>query len=388
MRRIRPILAVVVAVVVLALVGVVGWRLYPRLAADRHEARPASAAPAALNGTVLRFEPGAPQLSYLKIQVAEVAPEPLIEPLTGRIAYDDNRTARVSSPIDGRVSRIEVQLGQKVTRGTVLAWLDAPDYAQAVADLRRDEIEVKQRQLVFERAKLLFDGEVMPRKEFEAAEADLREAEVELARARKRVEALGQDGLSARGEFALRAPLAGVVTERAINPGTQAGPDTGKPLFVISDPDRLWVAVDLPEHNLGVLAAGQRVSVEADAYPGKMFEATVVNVGDVLDAATRRVQVRCALDNPGRLLKPEMYARVTPLAASGAQLVRLPNAALVTVGVESYAFVEREPGVLERRKVVTALQGRDFSFLRDGIAPGERVVVSGALLLNAELQGN
>jgi membrane fusion protein, heavy metal efflux system len=194
--------------------------------------------------------------------------------------------------------------------------------------------------------------------------------------------------LSDNGEFALRAPVAGVVTERVINPGTQVGPDTTKPLFVISDPAQLWVSVDLPEHNLGVLKTGQTVTVEVDAFPDKTFEATIVNVGDVLDAATRRVQVRAALDNPGRLLKPEMYARVTPLAASGAKLVRVPNAALVTVGVTSYGFVEREPGVLERRKVVTAMQGREFTYLRDGIVPGERIVVSGALLLNSELQGN
>ncbi len=383
-RLLRPILAIVAV----ALIAGAGWWTWTRLFAEKHEPRPAPAAPAALNGTILRFETGSPQLSYLKIQPAEVFPEPLIEALTGRIAYDDNRTARVSSPIAGRVSSIEVQLGQKVAKGAVLAWLDAPDYAQAVADLKHDEIEMKQRQLVFERAKLLFEGEVMPRKEFEAAETDLREAEVELARARKRLDALGQGRLSDRSEFALRAPLSGVVTERAINPGTQAGPDTTRPLFVISDPDRLWVAADLPEHNLGVIEQGQKVTVEVDAYPGKTFEATVVNVGDVLDATTRRVQVRCALDNPEHLLKPEMYARVTPLAASGQKLVRVPNAALVTVGVTSYAFVEREPGVLERRKVVTALQGRDFSYLRDGIAPGERVVVSGALLLNSELQGN
>jgi membrane fusion protein, heavy metal efflux system len=377
-----------IVVVSLAVLGAIGWRLYPRLTPEKHEPRPMSSAPAALNGTVLRFEAGAPQLSYLKIQVAEVFPEPLIEPLTGRIAYDDNRTARVSSPVAGRVSRIEAQLGQKVAKGAVLAWLDAPDHAQAVADMKRAEFEVKQRKLVFDRAKLLFEGEVMPRKEFEAAETDLRESEVELARARKRLQALGQAGLSDTGEFALRAPVAGVVTERVINPGTQVGPDATKPLFVISDPAQLWVSVDLPEHNLGVLKAGQKVTVEVDAFPDKIFEATIVNVGEVLDAATRRVQVRAALDNAGRLLKPEMYARVTPLAASGQKLVRVPNAALVTVGVTGYAFVEREPGVLERRKVVTAMQGRDFTYLRDGIVPGERIVVSGALLLNSELQGN
>ena len=121
---------------------------------------------------------------------------------------------------------------------------------------------------------------------------------------------------------------------------------------------------------------------------GKTFVAAVENVGAVLDPATRRVQVRCALENPGHLLKPAMYARVTPLADSGEKRVRIPNGALVTVGVTNYAFVERETGVLERRKVITTLQGREFTYLKDGIAPGERVVVSGALLLNSELQGN
>lgn len=378
----------VAGLVVLGLLGAVAWWLYPRVIAEHHEVRPVPAEPAALNGTVLRFEAGAPQLSYLKVQAAEEFPEPLIEALTGRITYDDNRTARVSAPISGRVARIEVQFGQKVARGAVLAWLDAPDFAQAVADLKRDEIEVKQRQLVYDRAKLLFDGEVMARKEFEAAETDLREAEVELGRARKRLDVLAPGGASESGELALRTPVAGVVTERAINPGAQVGPDTDKPLFVISDPERLWALVDVPEQHLGVLHAGQLVRIEVDAYAGKSFDATVVSIGEVLDAATRRVQVRCALDNPERLLKPEMYVRVTPLAGSGQKRVRIPNAALVTVGVSSYAFVEREPGVLERRKVAIAQQGREYSYLKDGIAPGERVVVSGALLLNSELQGN
>ncbi len=384
MKHVRRI----IAAVAVAGLSAAGWALYPGFEVGKREPRPAPAAPAALNGTMLRFEAGAPQLSYLKIQMAEAFPEPLVEALAGRIAYDDNRTARVSAPLAGRVTRIEVQLGQKVTRGTVLAWLDAPDYAQAVADLHHDEIEVKQRHLVFDREQLLFEGEVVPRKEFESAEADLREAEVELARARKRLEALGQGPSTTNGEFALRAPIAGVVTERAINPGTQVRPETDKPLFVLSDPDRLWVVVDVPEQNISVLKVGQSVTVEVDAYAGRSFVAAVENIGEVLDPTTRRVQVRCALANPDHLLKPEMYARVTPLADSGELRVRIPNAALVTVGVASYAFVEREVGVLERRKVITALQGREFTYLKDGIAPGERVVVSGALLLNAELQGN
>lgn len=356
--------------------------------AERPESRPAPSAPSATNGNTLRFQAGAPQLAFLKITPVELAPEPLVEALPGRIAYDENSTARVGPPVAGRVARILVALGDRVAKGTPLAIIDSPDFSQALADRKRDELELKQKRQAYERARLLFDGGVSPRKEMEAAETDMKEAEVELGRAQRRLAALGQSGDERDGEFVLRAPVAGLVTERSINPGTLVGPDTGQPLFVISDPARLRVIVDVPEQRLGVLRPGQEATVEVDAYPGRAFSATLVHVGDVLDPATRRVQVRGDVDNTDRLLKPEMYARVTPLAGGAAKRPRVPNGAVVTAGVTSYVFVERDPGTFERRAVTVSAQGREFTYVKDGLNPGDRVVAAGALLLNSELQAN
>ena len=347
--------------------------------------RPTAAAPSAVSGSVLRFQPGAPQLAFIRTEAAAVEPEPLIEALNGRLVYDENRTARIGAPIAGRVAGIEVQLGAQVRKGQTLATIDSPEYALALADVRRAELEVRQKRQVFERVRLLYEGEVMPRKEFEAAETDLKEAEVELSRAHKRVETLGQGSTGVGGRLALRAPLDGVVTERAISPGTLVGPDAARPLFVVSDPAHLWVIVEVPEQQLGAVDEGQAVTVEVDAYPGRTFPAKVIHVSDVLDPDTRRVQMRCAIDNPDRLLKPEMFVRATPMAKDATRRVRVPTSAIVTAGVTSYVFVEQAEGVLERRKVTISMQGRERTWLKDGLAEGERVVVSGALLLNSEL---
>ncbi|MFO1318030.1 MAG: efflux RND transporter periplasmic adaptor subunit [Burkholderiales bacterium] len=368
-------------------VAAAGTVIGPRLLREPHEERPVPSAPAATNGTQLRFPAGAPQLAFIRTESAGLAPEALTEALPGRLAYDENATARVTAPIVGRVASIAVQLGDHVAKGATLAVLDAPDFTQALADIKRDELEVKQKRSSFERARMLYQGEVLSRKEFEVAETDLREAEVDLARARQRVESLGQGGADAGGHLVLRAPVAGIVTERAINPGTQVGPDADKPLFVVSDPTRLRVLIDLPETQLAAARAGVDVVVTADAYPSKSFTARIDHVSDVLDPSTRRVQARGRIANPDRLLKPEMYVRVTPVAGAGQQRVRLPNTAVVTAGVKSFVFVETERGVFERRVVVPSFQGREFVFLKDGVAAGERVVVSGALLLNSELQG-
>lgn len=370
---------------VVALVAAAGYGMVAYLKPHGAESA-APSVPAQVGGKTLRFSAGAPQLSYLRITPVQALPVPLLEPLHGRIAYDDNVTAKVFSPINGRVTKIAAQAGDTVKAGQPLLWLDSPDYAQALADLRKAEADRRMKSLALDRAKLLFGGEAIARKDLEAAEDDAAQAAAEADRARARLKNLTPD-LAAGGAFALRAPLAGIVTERQANPGTEVRSDAPNPLYVVSDPTRLWAVAELPEKDLGKIKAGQEVSVEVDAFPGERFPAKVAAVGDVLDPATRRVTVRCQLPNDKRLLKPEMYARITP-SADGTSLPRVPNTALVTEGLYTYLFVETSPGVLERRRVELAYRGMNDSYVKAGLNPEERVVTAGALLLNSELAGN
>ncbi|MGZ5118245.1 MAG: efflux RND transporter periplasmic adaptor subunit, partial [Burkholderiales bacterium] len=175
------------------------------------------------------------------------------------------------------------------------------------------------------------------------------------------------------------------VADRQVNPGAEVRPDAQNPLFVITDPKRVWVMIDLPERYLGKVAVGQVVSVEVDAYKGIDLNGRIASIGQVLDPATRRVQVRCVVENQKQLLKPEMFARVTPLSEERQKRVRIPNSALVSEGLYSFVFVEKEPGVFEKRRIELGLQGRDESFVKSGLSEGERVVTGGALLLQSEL---
>jgi membrane fusion protein, heavy metal efflux system len=336
----------------------------------------------------IRFPENAPQLTFLQIKPVEEYPEPLVEPLNGRITYDDNRTARVFAPISGRVVRIAADAGRGIKAGEELLTLDAPDYAQATADFAKANADLQHKQLVVDRDRGLLASSGISAKDAESAEADFQQAEAEAKRAEARLHNL-QNSLSlTNGKFVLRAPISGIVSERQVNAGSEVRNDASNPLFVITDPGHLWVQIDLPERYLDKVKINQPVSLEVDAYPGTAFLGRVAVIGEALDPVTRRIQVRAEIQDATHRLKPEMFVRVTPVADKNANMPRIANTALFTQGLHSYVFVEQSPGVLQRRQVTLGLQDHEYSYVKEGLHAGERVVTTGALLLNSELAGN
>jgi cobalt-zinc-cadmium efflux system membrane fusion protein len=336
----------------------------------------------------IAFEAHAPQLSSLRVSAVTAIALPVSEPLNGRIAYDENLTARVSSPIAGRVTSLRAEPGDQARRGTVLATIDAPDMAAAEADWRKAQADETHKQLAFDRAHDLYQGEVLALKDLESAKADLAQAKAETRRTTLRMKNLNANGQE-QGGYNLRAPIAGMVADRQVNPGQEVRPDLPAPLFVVSDLHHLWVIVDVPERSATMLRSGQRATIESDALPGERFDARIERVGLVLDPATRRVQVRCALSNPAMKLKPEMFVRVSFQSDAGARkAIALPNTSLFADGLYDAVFVERAPGTFARRRVRVALRGHDVSYIDEGLASGEKVVTEGAFLLNAEVASN
>lgn len=332
---------------------------------------------------IVKYPPGAPQLSSLKIAAVEEFPLPVSAPANARVAYDENVTARISSSIAGRVVGIEAEIGDLVKRHAILAKIDSPDFASADADWRKAQADELRKKLASERAKDLFDHEVLARKDLESAQADYLQAAAETRRASLRMKNLHASGQE-DGIFALRSPIDGMVADRQLNPGLEVRPDLPNPLFVITDIRHLWAIADVPEGNAADIKPGQEVVIESDAFPGQQFPARVDRVGVALDPNTRRVQVRVALPNPDARLKPEMFVRISFVADGKRKAARVQNTALFVDGLHTYAFIEKEPGTFEKRRVSVALRDARYSYLQQGVTAGEHIVSEGALLLNSE----
>jgi len=377
-------ISTVAMVLVVAGVGAAGWWFMQQRTAEP----PAPPAQPAQEPGVVTFPKGAPQLTSLSIAAMGTFPVPLAEPLNGRIAFDESYTARISAPISGRVLELRAQLGDSVAAGAALVVIDAPDLGAAQADLAKAKADENRKELSLRRAKELFTGEVLPRKDLEGSEADLAQAKAETERAALRLANLNPRHAPLAGQrMSLVSPISGVVADRKANPGMEVRPDLADPLFVVTDLKRVQVVVDLPEQHLAKVVVGQPVSVEVEAWSDHVFKGRVERIAPAVDPVTRRIQVRCTVDNAEAKLRPEMYARVRLLADAQKVAVRIPNSALITDGLYSFVFIERSEGVYVKSKVELAVQDRDFSYVASGITPEKRVVVRGALLLNSELSG-
>ncbi|HTD02229.1 efflux RND transporter periplasmic adaptor subunit [Undibacterium sp.] len=352
------------------------------------EAKPVSAAKDRPQPGIVKFALNSAQLSSLKISAIEEIPLPVSDMVNGRITYDENVTSRISSPILGRVIALHTEIGEKVRRGAVLADIDSPDLSTADADWRKAQADELKKKLAYDRAKILFDGDVLARKDYESAEADYMQSRAETRRAQLRMKNLNASG-NEDGRFGLRSPIAGIVADKQINPGLEVRPDLPNPLFTVTDLSRLWVIVDVPEQSAAQIHAGQIVSIETDAYPDQRFNGKVALVGLALDPVTRRIQVRCAVKNDDGRLKPEMFARISFLADDSAKkAAQIPNTSIFVEGAYNYVFVETQPGTFERRRINVKIKGYEKSFVDTGLANGEKIVTEGAFLLNAEAAGN
>ena len=356
-------------------------------------------APAAkVEGETLIFAPTSPALAGISVETVSAS---VATPATlnGRLVWDEDVTVRVFAPFSGRVERVLAQGSQAVAAGDTLALIASPDYAQAQADAAKAESDFALAERTLTRVRALHEVGASAQKDVQSAEADLARATSERDRAAATLRMRGGPSVDGETTFALKSPIAGIVVEKNLNPGQEVradqmlanAPQFVAPLFVVSDPRRLWVVVDANEHDLAALTLGAALTVRSPAGDGRAFPGKVDWIADSLDPVTRMVRVRGRVENPDRLLKAEMFVTVEFMSPAPTEGVDVTTSAVFIKGEKSFVYVEDGPGKFTRRSVVSGPQHGLKMVIAQGVRPGERVVIGGSLLLDeirADLGGS
>ena len=354
-----------------------------------------STTPAApkVDGDSVTFPPGSKLIDALSVAPTEPDTN-AVTPITGRLTWSDDATVRIYTPVAGRVLRIVAQEGQKVDAGTPLAYIDAPDVGQSQSDAMKAQSDVALAEKVIARDQDLLAHGAAAQKDVEADQADLDSKKAELQRAQAALAHYGGTLGQINNEYVLKSPIAGTIVEKNINPGQQLRDDlilaniqqAYQPLFVVSDPDKLWLFLDVSEGDQAKVHAGQQLVLHTRAYPDKDFHGVLDVVGEELDPTTRTLKVRASVDNPDHLLRAEMYvtAELKDLSSGG---VTIPAKATFRKDDKIYVFVEQVPGAYQRKEVTPGTEDNGRVAISTDLNNGDRVVVEGALSLEQVIEG-
>ena len=319
-----------------------------------------------------------------RVSVEPAAARPISTQLVtpGIVESDPAVTAAVLAPLAGRLEALPVELGQRVSRGQVVAELDSPDLAQAYEDNAKalDALNLATRNL--ERQEQQSRIGVISDRDLDQARSDHAQAQAEATRAQARIAALGAvaGDSSHPARLLVRAPVAGSITSLNVARGNMLN-DATQPLMTIADLSTVWVTALVAEKDLNGVKLGQQAQVSLSAYPDKVLQGRVTSVADVIEPESRRDKVRIALPNPDYALRPNMFATVTLLGASAAQ-VTVPTSALLMNNDRTSVFVATAPWTFKRRIVQMRLGEGTTAVILSGVAAGEPVVVRGGILLN------
>ena len=342
------------------------------------------------------------QVEHGGVRWAEVKAESMVPTLElpGQLVPDEDHTARLASPVEGRVMTVGVRIGDRVQRGQTLVLLQSTTGSAARADLVKAEADLASKRAALayarsarERAERLLAAKAGAKQDLDRSRADeelatsaFTAAEAELTRARATADHLGVSADS--DEVHLRSPLQGIVIARDAVPGMVVAP--GGALVTVTDASRLWLEVAAPDGSADTLRPGGRVRFTVPALPKEAFEARIENVGGSLDPQTRALPVRGAVDNRSGRLRPNMFTTVQLESGAETQAFAVPDTAVVLVDEKPVVFVATpDPGGgarFERRSVQLGRKDGARTLVTGGVHPGENVVVEGAFAIKSQFE--
>ena len=309
---------------------------------------------------------------------------------TGTVDFDEDQATTILAPMSGPVSRLLVSLGAQVEPEQALAEVDSPDFATAISAYRKALATAKNSRQLANMDQQLIGQRGITQREADQAKTDAANAEadaeaalqqlVSLKVAPETIKAIQAGKPISRVPGTIRSPIAGTVVERPITPGELLEGGT-TPCFTVADLSRVWVMAHLFGSDLGSVSIGDPAEVltgsASDHFPG-----TVGNIAALVDPDTRSVAVRVVAENPGGVLKKQMYARVLIHSRTESAGLLVPVSGILRDSENlPFVYVAQPDGSFGRQRVTLGYREGDRYDITSGLKAGDRIVVDGGLFV-------
>ncbi len=307
----------------------------------------------------------------------------------GSLDFNVEKVARIGTVLEGRVTAVFAKVGDQVKKDQKVATLVAPAVASAQADFVAARAEATFAEDRVKREEGLAAKELTTAQELALARSEKQKAGAHLAAAEARLRALRvavpstDNGIAAAGTITLTSPITGVVVEREVVLGQFLHPQ--ETAFVVADLSELWAKLDLFEADMPYLRLGADVTLSVDAQPGKTYPGKVAAIEPHIGKHSRSIRARVVVPNPDASLRPGFFVRASIEVPEIPNVLLVPSSAVQPLDDDDVVFIERDKGHYEVRQVIVSRRTAEIAEVSEGLARGERIVVSGAFLLRGEV---
>lgn len=327
-------------------------------------------------------------ITEAKIEFAPVTKEVLTITITlpGEIAVDPDKSARVASPVSGRLANIRFKEGSTVKKGDLLATVRIPDLAKLRADRASATAKASTARANATRLQELAQRGLAANQELSNATAEATSLEAEAHAFEEQIQALGM-GANA-SELRLRAPIDGVVLSRSAVIGQPVTPaDT---IASIADLSEVWFLGRVFEKDLAAVQLGARAEVELNAFPKRRFDGKVEYLGQQIDPTVRTLTARIRLENTDDALRIGLFgaAHVATGESQSHPVLTVPRSAISEVAGKKVVFVRQTDGDFDMHEVLLGESNLGKVQVLSGLREGEIVVTQGAFTLKSVVLRN
>jgi cobalt-zinc-cadmium efflux system membrane fusion protein len=302
--------------------------------------------------------------------------------VTGTVTPDISRNVPVVSLASGRVMAIHTRLGDTVQKGQLLMTIRSDDISGGYSTYKMSVADEILARAQYDRAKDLLEHGAIALNDLQVAQDNEDKAKVAVDTAAEHLKLLGNDPEKQNFMIDILAATSGVITDQQVTSGSLVQAYNTPYPFTISDLSSIWVICDVYENDLATVKVGDIAEIRLNAYPDRVFQGKVSNIGSILDPNIRTGKVRIEVENPG-FMRLGMFVRATFRGQTTEMHTIVPASAVLHMHDRDFVFVPASGQKFRRVEVVGGdllTENTDLQEIKSGLAPGEQVVTNALVL--------
>lgn len=298
--------------------------------------------------------------------------------LYGKITFNEDKVVKVYPLTGGHVKELKVELGDKVRKGEVLAWVWSPDIANFENEMSAAKSNLELAKKTYQVSEELFKTGNVSEKEKISAQKELEKAQSEYNRIDQIIQMYGADKNSV---YPIVSPADGFVVEKNISQHMEIRTENTEHVFTISNLENVWVIANVYESDIAKIKEGYKAEVNTISFPDKIFNAKVDKIFNVIDPETKVMKAKIILNNADFLLKPEMFATTVIKNTLKETMTSVPSNAVIFDKNKNFVMLFNEKCKIETREVEVFKTIGNITYIKSGVKEGEKVISKYQLLV-------